>query len=85
MKIRVSIIGVPNSMESHAVAFNEQVSAEKLLAVLQKTYKEQHGYALPKDLSLLINGRNALSLPDRLQTKLRDGDEVILTVQVQGG
>jgi molybdopterin converting factor small subunit len=38
-----------------------------------------------ENFSLLINGRNVLSLPDKLQTKLQDGDEVILTVQVMGG
>jgi molybdopterin converting factor small subunit len=40
---------------------------------------------LRKGLSLLLNGRNVLSLPDMFATVLRDGDEVVITVQVSGG
>jgi molybdopterin converting factor small subunit len=52
-------------------------------AVAAKEFKCREG--LREGLSLLINGRNVLSLPDKFQTKLQDGDEVIITVRVSGG
>ncbi len=40
---------------------------------------------LKKDLSILINGRNVLSIPDKYQTLLKDQDEIIITIYVTGG
>ena len=34
---------------------------------------------------LLVNGRNYLSMPDRLDTELKDGDEVALFPPLAGG
>ena len=34
---------------------------------------------------LLVNGRNYLSMPDRLDTKLKDGDEIALFPPLAGG
>jgi molybdopterin converting factor small subunit len=40
---------------------------------------------LRKGLALLVNGRNVLSLPEKFETPLQDGDEVIITIIVAGG
>ncbi len=40
---------------------------------------------LKKGLSLLVNGRNVLSLPDNFQTSLKDGDELIIATILAGG
>jgi molybdopterin converting factor small subunit len=40
---------------------------------------------LRKGLALLVNGRNVLSLPSQLETALREGDEVLITIIVAGG
>ncbi len=40
---------------------------------------------LKKGLSLLVNGRNVLSLPDNFQTSLEDGDEIIIATILAGG
>lgn len=40
---------------------------------------------LKKGLSLLVNGRNVLSLPDNFQTSLEDGDELIIATILAGG
>ena len=43
------------------------------------------GEHLRDGLSLLINGRNVLSLPKKYQTVLNDKDEIIITTQLEGG
>ncbi|MFX1257467.1 MAG: MoaD/ThiS family protein [Promethearchaeota archaeon] len=55
----------------------------------------KHGNAIAKELfkngqikdelSLLVNGRNVLSLPEKFQTKLKDKDEIIITIFITGG
>jgi hypothetical protein len=40
---------------------------------------------LKKGLSLLLNGRNVLSLPGRFETPLEDGDELIIATMLAGG
>jgi molybdopterin converting factor small subunit len=40
---------------------------------------------LRKGLALLVNGRNVLSLPEKFETPLQEGDEVIVTLIVAGG
>ncbi len=40
---------------------------------------------LKKGLSLLVNGRNVLSLPKSFQTSLEDGDELIIATILAGG
>jgi MoaD family protein len=36
-------------------------------------------------IMLLVNGRNYLSMPDKLDTALRDGDEIALFPPLAGG
>ena len=36
-------------------------------------------------LIVLVNGRNYLSMPDRLETRMKDGDEVALFPPLAGG
>lgn len=40
---------------------------------------------LREGLALLVNGRNVLSLPERFETLLRDGDEILIAIMVAGG
>ena len=40
---------------------------------------------LRKGLALLVNGRNVLSLPEKFETPLQEGDEVIVSIIVAGG
>jgi molybdopterin converting factor small subunit len=85
VKIKLSVIGVPEMAEAREAAFMIDITAEKFLDMLQTTVTQVYRQKIRENFSLLINGRNVLSLPDKLQTKLQDGDEVILTVQVMGG
>jgi molybdopterin converting factor small subunit len=38
-----------------------------------------------KGLSFLLNGRNVLSLPKKHETKLSDGDELMIAAVLSGG
>ncbi len=40
---------------------------------------------LKKDLSIILNGRNILSLENQFQTVLKDGDELVMTPYIPGG
>ena len=93
MKIRVSLVGILENLlpEGEDVIEAESITVRALL----DTLVEKHGVdaagelngpdGLREGLSLLVNGHNVLSLPDKYQTNLQDGDEVVVTVQVTGG
>ena len=93
MRIKVSIIGVlqnhlPNEedvIEAESITVDGVVDAliEKYGASAAEELKSADG--LRDGLSMLVNGRNVLSLPDMFRTSLQDGDEVVITVQVAGG
>ena len=43
------------------------------------------GEEINEGLCMLVNGRNILSMPQKYDTSLQDGDEVFVTVLVSGG
>ncbi len=44
-----------------------------------------HQGKIREGLVLLINGMNVLSLPEKFDTVLKDGDEVLIAIVVAGG
>ncbi len=44
-----------------------------------------HQGKLREGLVLLVNGMNVLSLPEKFDTLLKDGDEVLIAIIVAGG
>lgn len=48
----------------------------------EELYKEGE---LNNNLSILVNGRNVLSIQDKFETLLKDEDEIIITEQITGG
>ena len=67
------------------------LTVRRLIEVLVAKYgpgleKELLDHGNIKDgLSMLVNGRNILSLPKKYETPLQDGDEVLVTIVVAGG
>ncbi len=94
MKVNVSIVGVLEDIlpEGEDVVEAESLTIKELLDALVDKYGSRvaeevvgPGGGLRDELCLLVNGRNVLSLPDKFQTPLQDGDEVVITVLVTGG
>jgi molybdopterin converting factor small subunit len=82
MKVKFSVIGIPEMPQVQEITLHGDTTARKLVEIAID--KKRHA-KVSDHYSLLINGRNVLSLPDKMQTKLKDGDEVILTARVMGG
>lgn len=93
MRIKITTVGalthsLPGGKE---VIEGQDFTVQEMLAELMN----KHGPVLAEELfedgqmrqglALLVNGRNVLSIPDKFQTPLRDGDEVIITIFVAGG
>lgn len=85
MKIRMLCIGVPGETGPIETAIDEPLTIEEFLALFSKVFKEKKAEDIQEKFSLLLNGRNVLSLPAQFKTKLEDGDELMVTVQVMGG
>jgi len=93
LKVKVSIIGVLQNLlpDEEDVIEAEKITVGGVVDALVEKYgapaaKELKGATgLREGLSMLVNGRNVLSLPDTFRTNLQDGDEVVITVQVAGG
>lgn len=93
MKIQVSLLGILGSLlpDGEDVIEADDITVQGLLDILVERHgavaaEELGGPAgLREGLSLLLNGQNVLSSPDKFQTTLQDGDEVVITVQVTGG
>lgn len=93
MKVKVSVVGVLENVlpsgedvvEVDAITVQGVLDAlvERYGSLAEKELLDSNG--LRKGLSALVNGRNALSLPEKFQTSMQDGDEVVITVQVSGG
>jgi molybdopterin converting factor small subunit len=68
----------------------EAPALRDVLAALQKHHEGPWGRIFKEDFSLregsviLVNGRNIASL-QKLETEIRDGDEITFTVLVAGG
>ena len=93
MKVNISIVGLLEGIfpDGKGVIEADTITVNGILDALVTRFGEaaasklRGGEDLREGLSLLVNGRNVLSLPDKFQTKLEDGDEVVITVQVSGG
>ncbi len=93
MRVKVSVVGVLESVlpSGEDVVEADAITVQGVLDVLvgrygplaRKELVDSNG--LRNGLSALVNGRNVLSLPEKFQTPLQEGDEVIITVQVSGG
>jgi len=82
MKIKFSVIGIPELPEVQEISVHDEISVHQLV---ERTADKKLKARISENYSLLINGRNVLSLPEKMQTKLKDGDEVVLTARVMGG
>ena len=77
--------------EGRTVIEGDNLTVEGLLDCLVVRYGPQmeeemmDNGQLRKGLALLVNGRNVLSLPEKFETPLQEGDEVIVTIIVAGG
>ena len=93
MKVNISIVGLLEGIfpDGKGVIEADTITVDGILDALVTRFGEaaasklRGGEDLREGLSLLVNGRNVLSLRDKFQTKLEDGDEVVITVQVSGG
>jgi MoaD family protein len=93
LKVRVSIVGFLEGVlpSGKDIIEAESITVSGILDALVKRYgrvaaeKLRGGTDLREGLSLLVNGRNVRSLPDKFKTSLEDDDEVVITVQVSGG
>jgi len=92
MKVKVRIFGdIANVIGSkHVVELEPQSTIINLTNRLQrKAGQTRLGYLRSfkvggPDLAILVNGRN-IQLLDGVETKLHDGDEVVITPYVVGG
>lgn len=82
MKIKFSVIGIPEMPQVQEITLHDDSTALNLVEIAIDRKRQAK---ISDHYSLLINGRNILSLPEKMQTKLKDGDEVILTARVMGG
>lgn len=77
--------------EGRTVIEGDDLTVDGLLECLIVRYGPQMAEELMDDgglrkgLALLVNGRNVLSLPEKFETPLQEGDEVIVTIIVAGG
>jgi molybdopterin converting factor small subunit len=73
------------------VIAGENLTIEDILQALVAKYGRQMaeellpGGDLREGLALLLNGRNVLSLPEKFQTRLADGDKLLIAIRVAGG
>ena len=90
MTIITNVFGTEFSLKHPITLDLESPTLRDVLAVLQRHHEGPWRRILNEDLSLqegcvvLVNGRNIASL-EKLETKIRDGDEVTFTVLVAGG
>ncbi len=90
MTIITNVFGTEFSLKRPITLDLESATLRDVLASLQRHPEGPWRRILKDDLSLqegcvvLVNGRNVASL-EKLETKIRDGDEITFTVLVAGG
>lgn len=90
MKVIVNIIGVEIKLKEQVSLEPASTALKDVLRVIKDRDKGELLRFVGDDLALLdgsvilVNGRNILSL-DKLETKIRDGDEITFMVPVAGG
>lgn len=93
MRVKVTTAGaLTRSLPSgQDIVEGERMTVQSLLERLVIKYgplmeKEllQQG-KLREGIVLLVNGMNVLSLPEKFDTLLKDGDEVLIAIMVAGG
>lgn len=93
MKIKITTVGALKNiiLNNNEIVEGKEFTVQGVLEALinkygkplvEELYKEG---GLNNDLSILINGRNVLSMPSKLKTMLRDEDEIIIAEQITGG
>jgi molybdopterin converting factor small subunit len=90
MTIIINVFGTELSLKRPISLDLESPTLRDVLAALRKHQEGPWQRILKENLSLqegcvvLVNGRNIASL-EKLETKIRDGDEITFTVLVAGG
>jgi molybdopterin converting factor small subunit len=90
MTIITNVFGTEFSLKRPITLDLESPTLRDVLDTLRRHHEGPWGRLLKEDLSLqegcvvLVNGRNIASL-EKLETKIRDGDEITFTVLVAGG
>ena len=90
MTIITNVFGTEFALKRPITLDLESPTLRDVLASLQRHHEGPWRRILKEDLSLqegcvvLVNGRNIASL-EKLETKIRDGDEITFTVLVAGG
>lgn len=93
MNIKITTVGVLNRILPSSIEFTEGkvLTVQAMLDALVNKYGNRVTEELfrdgkfKKELSLLINGRNILSITNKFQTLLKDKDEIMITTYIAGG
>ncbi|MFX0083580.1 MAG: MoaD/ThiS family protein [Candidatus Hodarchaeota archaeon] len=93
MKIKITAVGILNQQLpcNYEIIEGNDLNVQGVLDILVNRYGNPIAEELfkdgkfRKDLSLLINGRNILGMPNKFQTLLKDGDEIIISSYITGG
>ena len=93
MNVKITTVGVLSHILPSGSGSIEGIdfTVQEVLDVLVNKYGNRIAEELFKDgelkkeLSLLINGRNVLSMPNKFRTVLKDEDEIMITAIITGG
>ncbi len=93
MKIKIKIAGgLPIKLfNNQEIIEGSMFNIQSALDALVKKYGQELSDVLfergnlKKGLTLLINGRNVLTLPKKYRTLLKDKDEILITPLINGG
>ncbi len=93
MKIKITAVGALAKSLPHGQVviegreFTIQGVLDTLVSKYGKVLMEElfNNGKIKKEISVLINGRNASTLPDKFKALLKDKDEIIITAYITGG